>query len=289
MRTTDTASTQPQTTSVSPVNLPTTSQNPLATPRGNPEAFTVSPLITREAITTAPREARAAPPTMRAHGSNVVVPSSAPASVTEGGAPWRSRKTVATGGQSVEQMLTILARHRPSKALSPPTKPVEAEDEESEGDSCDENELRLDAVEGLKSDVTSEDSNPFDSGADKSDLGEDDEIVEDEEEAEDDDKESVVENVTLPLPKKSRNSSKGRGKVAKEVIAKAPSKDKGKKANVQNKKAVASGVTKRVPVDKSGSSTVNAGSFYVTANAKDKPQPMRQSARKSRASTNNPK
>ena len=287
MRTTDTASTQPQTTSVSPVNLPTTSQNPLATPRGNPEAVTVSPLITREAITTAPREARAAPPTMRANGSNVVVPSSAPASVTEGGAPWRSRKTVATGGQTVEQMLTILARHRPSKALSPPTKPVEAEDEESEGDSCDENELRLDAVEELKSDVTSEHSNPFDSGDDKSDLGEDDDIVE--EEAEDDDVESVVENVTLPLPKKSRNSSKGRGKVAKEVIAKAPSKDKGKKANVQKKKAVASGVTKRVPVDKSGSSTVNAGSFYVTANAKDKPQPLRQSARKSRAPTNNPK
>jgi len=291
LQATDTASTQRQTTPVSPVTLPTTSQNPLTTPRASAATVTVAPLIQRKARTSAPREAGTAP-TLRVDGSNGVTPSSAPASVTEGGAQWQNRKTIAAGGQSVEQMLSILERRRPTKALSAPTKVMEAEDEESEGHSSDENELRLDAVEGSMSDVTSEDSNPFESGRDNSGDSKDDaDDVDDEEEAEDDDGQTVQEKMSLPLPSNTRKSSKaGRAKVANEVvISKAPSNNKVKKASGPKKKVVATGVTKRVPVDKSESSTVNASSFYVTPKAKEKPQPMRASARRSRASTKNPK
>ena len=287
-RSADTVPQEPVTTSVPPVISPPTSPDPIAPARGGVAAVTVaSAPLAREATVTAAVRAPGAASRVLANETIEVVPVSAPTSVTAAGAAWRTRKTVPVGGQSVEDLLAILERSRRTKAASAPANALEVDDEESDGHSSDENEVRLDEL-GSKSDVTSESSNPF-CGSDNSDHEDDDNVVVEEGEDEPEDEEDTA---PLPLTSRKPDSKKGRGKGAKEVIENAPSKNSGKKANVRTKKAVTTGVSKRVPIDKSSeSSAVKSAAFYVKPKAKQKAdqQPTPPARLRSRALTTNPK
>jgi len=209
-----------------------------------------------------------------------------PVSVTDAGTAWRNRKSqLPASGQSVDDMISILERHRQKKPTESVSKPVEIEGDEDDN-SMDENEIVLDA-ESSSHDDTSDDSNPFEDKLEEELSGnENDELVDDDD-AEDDAEGSEEEEAPEPLPVKA--AKKGKAKSTKEPTSKhkTPIVDAGVSGKVQKKKAVASaGVTKRVPNAKSSrsSSAVKAGSFYAAP--KGKPTAQASNATRSRSAKN---
>ena len=210
-------------------------------------------------VSTAP-QARVA--SKRGSGDNVHnggVFSPVPVSVTEAGTASRNRKSqLPACGQSVEDMISILERHRQKKPTASVPKAAAIQDDEDEL-SIDENEVELDAESS--SHVTSDDSNAFaEMSEEEVSANENVDVHEDaEDDAEGSEEEAAPEALPVKTPKKGKEKS-----------AKAAASGK-----VQRKKAVRSaGVTKRVPIAKASrpSTAVKAGSFYDAPNAKETPK-----------------
>jgi len=197
-----------------------------------------------------------------------------PVSVTGTGAAWRSRKSFDGGGQSVEDMLSILERRGSTRnAVSQRTQVIVPDevsdpDDVSSGHVSDENEVHLDDAESSKSDVTSDHSKA--SGSSEKSSEEDVAAEDDGDSAEDIDPE--------PLPKPSvKKSSKAKVKSSTKPVENRKAQGPGKvgegseKVRGRKKPISSAGVTKRVPISRaSTSSAVKSGNFY---DAKANPKP----------------